>query len=169
VFFALWPELPLAQQIWQQSREPCSVPGSRSLLPEQLHLTLRFMGTVDAVQQQCLRHGAGQIHPTRFSLQLAQVGSWPKPGVLWLAPRETPQALGRLVQALETVCLACGLPAETRDFAPHLTLARKVRQIAALIHIVPPMMWPVSAFHLVESQTRAQGVKYTLLQSWSLH
>jgi 2'-5' RNA ligase len=92
-----------------------------------LHLTLRFIGEqsptlarrLGADLETALRGGAP------VPLTLRGVGAFPnlsRPRVVWLgvhAPELTP------VQArVEACCTALGLPAETRPYQPHLTLAR---------------------------------------------
>ncbi len=133
----------------------------------QLHLTLRFVGAVEAETQQCLIDGAGRVKGEAFDFTLDTLGYWGKPKVLWLGPSAVPAAMQALAQQLETVCTACGLPAEKRDFAPHMTLLRKVRR-PPRERTLPPLHWAVSEFVLVRSDTLPEGAQYTLVQRWKL-
>ena len=98
--------------------------------PEQLHLTLRFVGEVDeptaarlAEAARAELEGAGWPAPT---LRLRGVGTFGRPRrprVLW-AGLEPLEPLARLAESLETATRRVELPAEERPFAAHVTLAR---------------------------------------------
>ncbi len=100
--------------------------------PSLMHLTLRFLGNVPALQlgtvEQTIRDSARDLSP--FTLTLSQLGAFPgggrPPRVVWagLAADDGYDALQRMFRELENRLILAGFPAETRPFAPHLTLAR---------------------------------------------
>jgi 2'-5' RNA ligase len=104
-------------------------PGARWTAPEKWHLTLQFLGGVDAQRLGELAQGLGQAalasHP--FALQLSGAGTFGRPGhdtVLWAGAAEGALPLERLARGVGAVLAPLGFPPEARPFAPHLTLAR---------------------------------------------
>jgi len=168
LFFALTPSSELAQGFHQVAMTELQACRGRRLKPEQIHLTLRFIGSTDQDRATCLREAADRLTLPSFELVFDTLGYWPRPRVVWSMPSQVPAALTDLAAQLERICVACGLPPETRDYVPHLTLLRNARQRPAAV-TMPPLHWPVDAFALISSQTLPQGAVYTELQRWALH
>jgi len=104
----------------------CGLPGARWLPPEQLHLTLRFIGEVDPETGRSVAEALDDVALTPFSLRLRGLGFFPprgQPRVLW-AGVERSEALSRLQRRVETVLTRAGLAPEGRKFMAHVTLAR---------------------------------------------
>lgn len=93
---------------------------------EQLHVTIRFIGTVDRQQAEDVASAIEALHAPAPAVRLDGVGTFAKKGVVHtlfsgLAPANPLAALHRKVdQALARV----GIEPEHRAFKPHLTLAR---------------------------------------------
>ncbi len=102
------------------------VPGARWQDEDQLHLTLRFIGEVDARTADDAAAALGSIHAPPLDLRLDGCGMFDtrgRPNAIWagVAPREPLAALHRKVdQAL----IRAGLEPERRAYQPHITLAR---------------------------------------------
>lgn len=146
-----------------------------------MHLTLRFLG--ETTPSQCETVVAGLHHVTQtvspFSLTLGALGVFPKPAqprVLWIGLGGDLAALTALQRAVETLAQAAGFAAETKPFAPHITLARGRREadrqtVAALgrtLAAVPPPPLPavtVTVDHVTHyrSDLRPSGAVYTPL------
>lgn len=167
LFFALWPSAALAQRFYRLAEAQQAYCKGRPVPPPNIHLTLRFVGSVPARRTDCLGEAAARIRVPPFELIFDTLGYWPRPKVLWSAPSQPPAALEQLVQQLEAVCQGCGLAPEPRDFAPHLTLLRKARR-APPVTAMPPLSWPVERFVLARSDTRPEGAVYSVLQEWPL-
>ena len=168
LFFAITPSPELAQTFYQLANNELRDCRGRRLKPEQIHLTLRFIGSVNDEVATCLQDAAGHIHLPAFELVFDTLGYWPRPRVVWSMPSHVPTALTDLAAQLERICVGCGLPSETRAYVPHLTLLRNARQRPTDTHMAP-LHWPVGAFALLRSETLPQGAVYTELQRWSLH
>lgn len=167
IFFALWPELKFARQLYDIAGRRMRGEGRR-VAPENMHLTLAFLGSVPATYRLCAEQVASAIRGKSFTLILEQMGCWSKSGILWAGPAQAPEALFQIVRALNTGLRSCGYVPETRSFAAHLTLARKVRQWDEN-HAIEPLCWEVRRFSLVQSHTRADGAHYEILRSWELN
>lgn len=162
LFIALWPDDALRQAL-HDWREPCpGGVGTRPVAPEQLHLTLHFLGAVPNQQVPPLR-SALRVPFRAFELGFSRCERWPG-GVLVVPPDAVPTALAGLHAALGEALRRLGLPAQARAFRPHITLARR--------HTgpVPPaaaaaLRWLVRGYVLVESGARAGG-GYDVLETY---
>jgi 2'-5' RNA ligase len=102
------------------------VPAARWVDPDNLHLTLRFIGEADGVQAHDLDAALTQLRAARFGVTLAGVnrfGEGRKSRALWVGVEPAPE-LDRLQRKVEQAVRAAGFAPERRKFKPHLTLAR---------------------------------------------
>ncbi len=101
------------------------VPGARWSRREQFHLTLRFIGEVDGRDAAAIDDALSLISEPRFSLELHAVGTFGgrDPRELWAGVRAS-EKLMHLQRKIETAIRRIGLPADSRKFTPHVTLAR---------------------------------------------
>jgi len=167
LFFALTPAIELARVFHHRSLTDLQDCRGRALKPEQIHLTLRFIGAVDHQIATCLQQAAGNIALPSFEMVFDLLGYWPRPRVVWSMPSRVPPVLSDLAAQLEQACVSCGLAAEKRAYVPHLTLLRNARQAPASVTMAP-LHWPVEAFALIRSETLPQGAVYTELARWAL-
>jgi 2'-5' RNA ligase len=108
----------------------------RWMTPQNIHLTLKFLGDIklsgvnqlkDALKQECRRHGP-------FEIRVGTLGAFPnihRPRVIWIGVQAPPE-LAALQQGIETSLLTLGYPPEDRQFSPHLTLGRVSQQVRAV-------------------------------------
>lgn len=96
---------------------------------EKLHVTLRFLGSVDEarvpVLTRALAGAAADVAP--FPLEFSGAGAFPsvrRPRVLWLGTGAGADELVALAARVELAVNACGFEPESRPFSPHLTVAR---------------------------------------------
>jgi 2'-5' RNA ligase len=166
LFFALWPDDAVRERL---AAVAATLPDrcGRRVRPENLHLTLCFLGQVGEAHEDCLLQGAAAIRLPAFRLSLSRLGWFRRAGVVWLAPEETPGDLTDLVGQIRAVVRDCGLAADTRPYQTHLTLTRKARRPAGQVD-PGPIHWDIDEFCLVESVTRAGGAEYRVRQRWAL-
>lgn len=167
LFLALWPDEELRQQIKRHSKVLLSHGGGRPVALENIHITLAFLGNVDASQQACVEQVADRIQCPAFRLTLDQAGHWSRPRVLWIGASEIPDTLLKLVADLYKGIRNCGLELDSRPYRAHLTLMRKVNRAPAELN-VQPVDWQVNRFVLVRSTTLPEGVKYEVAKEWGL-
>lgn len=143
---------------------------------EQLHLTLRFIGEVDRHCAADVAAALGSIHHPAFELALKGVGNFSRRGrahALWagVTPEEE---LRSLQKKIERALQSAGLPPEHRAFHPHVTLARlggsagPVDEFVAVNSGFASEPFPVTNFHLFESELSAQGASYSILETYRL-
>jgi RNA 2',3'-cyclic 3'-phosphodiesterase len=97
--------------------------------PEKLHLTLKFAGDITGERLRSLAGAVGrvsrQISP--FRLKLNKCGIFPSKRnarILWIGVEDPEGVVKRLNDMLEAECEKIDIARETRDFKPHLTIAR---------------------------------------------
>jgi 2'-5' RNA ligase len=149
------------------------VPGVRWTTEHQWHVTLRFLGEVDApepvadalrlVPEALTAAGAREVHAT--------LG----PGVAWFPGRQVLQVpvlgLAVLAQAVVDATAPWGRPSEDRAFSGHLTLARargRARGPAGIAGASLDAAWRVEAVALVSSVLGAPGSRYETVASVAL-
>ena len=167
LFFALWPETELQQQLARAAAALLPEHAGRRVRVENLHGTLVFLGAVNAEQRVCVEAAATAVRADSFTLNLDRFGYFRRPQVAWLGTSQPPMALNALVTQLNHGCAACGFPPEPRPYALHVTVARKLRSDPGR----PPFMaltWPVERFALVESASAEDGTHYRPLRFWPL-
>lgn len=168
LFFALWPDEALRQKLYALGGGLLGDNRGRRLPAENLHLTLAFLGYVNAERRLCLEREASAVHSSAFTLTLDHAGFWPRKGILWVGG-DVPEGLLALARALQQGLTACGLEPETRPFQIHLTLARNVRRLRLeRNHAIAPLAWQVGQFALVTSQTLPDGARYEIIKKWNL-
>lgn len=100
--------------------------GVRWVDPDDLHLTLRFVGEVGREAAGDLAAALSLLRAPAFPLRLngfGQFGSGRRVRALWAGVEPQP-ALDLLQGRVEAAARRAGQPAETRRFVPHVTLAR---------------------------------------------
>lgn len=110
------------------------MPGARWVEPEELHLTLRFVGEVDGALEEDVRFALESVEAPAFSLSLTGVGQFgdAKPHALWAGVEAVPPLM-RLTAKIEQALQRIGLPPEGRRYTPHVTLARLKRTSPARV------------------------------------
>jgi 2'-5' RNA ligase len=107
--------------------------GARWLPPEQMHLTLSFLGNVETDTEEVLRGHLSAILWKPFFLPLAGMGTFPskgRPRVIWIGVGAGHPHLFQLHKRVQEAALRAGLEPDLRSFHPHITIAR-CRDISA--------------------------------------
>ena len=97
--------------------------------PENIHLTLKFLGEIDERQlgeiTKIIQETAGKNKP--FYIRLASPGAFPKtnfPRVIWIGIDKGDSETKQIAKALEEEIVKVGIPQENRPFSSHITLGR---------------------------------------------
>lgn len=131
-----------------------TAPDFRWVPAANLHLTVRFIGTVERTAIENIADRLAQRSLVEFELALGGVGAFRRGRmvrVVWLQVSSGVEAARELAVQVETECAAVGLTAEPRPFQPHLTLARARARDGAPVPPLPdpPQLDPWRADELV--------------------
>jgi 2'-5' RNA ligase len=146
--------------------------------PENLHVTLKFIGNVAAEKLDEIRDRLARIHSEQpVELRFRGLGCFPgakRPKVIWAGIAGS-QNLAGLADDIDRSLAQVGVPTEQRTFTPHLTLARCERSA-----ISPELRAAIEKdmardfgglrtkeFHLIESKLKPSGAEYTTLQTFA--
>ena len=153
------------------------LPGARWVKPENLHLTLRFLGEVDNLAAADVDDALAKIHCPGFDLALNGVGHFGegrKLRALWVGVEANPDLM-RLQEKIEQALIRVGLPPEPRKFKPHVTLARfksnpgaRLQTYLADHNLLRAGPIAMESFDLYSSFTSADGAIYRVEASYPL-
>ncbi|EYS93614.1 2'-5' RNA ligase [Cupriavidus sp. SK-4] len=172
-------EVPPAQAAWLLSTLP-PAHGVRPAAPEQIHLTLHFLGECN-VPGAALEAALDSVRAPAFLLQAAGTGRFRsgQGSVLWagLAPGPGLDALRVLhADVGQALAGAAGITPERRRFHPHLTLARCKPSVPESVlrawldthRSLASEPWHVQRLVLFESRLGPQGPQHLVRQAWPL-
>jgi 2'-5' RNA ligase len=150
--------------------------GLRWSSPEQWHITLAFLGSVERERMGTL---VSQLHTIRSSavpVQVEGTGVFDRAGILYAAVEVTP-GLAELQRRVSATARGCGIELEERPYHPHITLARirnrdGRRTLEHLRASLNPrrlsVRWMAEEFLLYESQLSPSGSRYRLEERFPL-
>lgn len=111
----------------QDDLERAGAERLRWVRPEGIHLTLKFLGEVEAaLVDDVIASLSACIQPFVFRLSLSRLGGFGgrRLRVVWVGLDGQTQELSELAKTVERELEPLGFQAERRPFTPHLTLAR---------------------------------------------
>ena len=141
--------------------------------PENLHITTKFIGEWPEERLDKLKSALAQLSPRApIPIHVRKVGFFPNPHaprVFWCGI-EAP-GLEALAAATDRATQALGIPAESRAFSPHLTLARikerlNLQPLRESIAVLPSLdfgRFLADRFFLYQSRLGPKGSVYTKL------
>ena len=150
--------------------------GARWVEPDQMHLTLAFLGEQpnDVYREVC--DSLEDLEFAPFELRFQSVnyfGSKKAPRALWADVYSSPELM-TLQKKVSKHCRALGIKIESRRFRPHLTLARLnstsfvdlARSLEALYLAQTDPFW-IDSFQLFSSKLHPNGAVYRVEHNFS--
>ena len=149
--------------------------------PDQIHLTLKFLGNIPESQAgdlaAALRGACQGMAP--FPLRAEGVGAFPNlrnPRIIWVGLPGEVERLLSLQKQIDSAAQPWNKEAEDRPFRPHLTLARiksphasrQIGQALQAAQFVSQHPWRVDQIFLMQSQLSSEGAVHSVLASVSL-
>jgi 2'-5' RNA ligase len=144
--------------------------------PQQIHLTIKFLGDVPDADMSdictALKEVTQMVPP--FALTIGSAGCFPprgEPRVIWTAVLDPPQPLMDLQEGIEASMEALGIAREARAFRPHLTLGRakghgfkgNLREILKEQEHFNAGLFDVEEAVMYQSELTPQGPIYTAI------
>jgi 2'-5' RNA ligase len=160
-----------SQQRADLARLQNGVPGARWVEPENFHLTLRFIGSVDNLQATDIDDQLARINAIGFELSIRGVNYFADGARLnaLYAVVENNAALEQLQGKVDSAIARAGVRTDGKRFVPHVTLARfsgrqdaghHLAQFMASNSLWHPEPFDVEHFTLFSSVTRPEGSLY---------
>lgn len=130
--------------------------------PENLHLTLAFLGQTDPSRLDDLRKVMDRTGAEPLELRFDRMGVFRREGgdIWWLGMEEN-RVLLALQSRLKGELRQAGFPVEDRKFVAHLTLARRIRPRHDPGRLEIPIRTRTAAISLMRSQRLDGKLVYT--------
>ena len=150
---------------------------ARWVRPEGMHITLKFIGEADVENLDAIRAALANVHSSApVQINLRGVGFFPnerRPHAAWCGVDARPN-LAELAADVARALEPLGFPAESRQFVPHLTLARfsspdgLEKLVNAARNLKSQEFGSVSEseFHLFQSFLKPSGAEYQRLATF---
>jgi 2'-5' RNA ligase len=149
----------------------------RWVRPENLHVTLKFIGEVVPEKLGAIRAALAEVRSESVvKIDFRGLGFFPeetRPRVFWVGMNALPN-LKTLATDIDDATQKIGIPREQRPFLPHLTLARfepprlpeKLRAVIQENAASEFGSLRTNQFQLIESKLKPSGAEYTTLESF---
>jgi RNA 2',3'-cyclic 3'-phosphodiesterase len=154
-----------------------AMPGARWVEPQNLHITLRFVGEVSEADAEDVHHNLARLEAQPFSYAISGLetfGQGRKAHALYMRVAAGPE-LDLLQGRVESAVVRAGQPRETRKFKPHVTLARlkgaqedRLQSFIARNNLFRAGPIDVDHFVLYESRLGNGGSTYIPLEEYPL-
>lgn len=174
LFVAIRPPRPIRERLLDLMG---GISGARWQSDDQLHITLRFIGEVEAHVADDVAAALGAVHHPSFEIALDGVGTFGRRGqaeIVWagLSPHAP---LKTLHNKVDQACVRAGLEPDRRAYHPHITLARLSRggagPIGGFLESAGGLSSPpfrVDTFALFESTLTPEGAVYSPVERFPL-
>ncbi|HEY1763749.1 MAG TPA: RNA 2',3'-cyclic phosphodiesterase [Opitutaceae bacterium] len=146
--------------------------------PEQIHLTLRFLGEVGPEATDGIEERLAGVRVEAFILPVEGVGLFPPgapPRILWVGVGAGHPHLFQLRQRLDDAILAAGVDLDVRRFQPHITVGRcsaggapAARSWLRRHRAFSSAPFRVKAFELCSSRLLPEGAVHTVRRRFPL-
>jgi len=144
--------------------------------PERFHLTLKFLGPIPRellIPLQSVMAAFSGAYPA-FTLTAGGIGVFPNvrnARIVWIGIHEQTEHLMQVVTDLEKKLHPMGIPAQSRSFFPHITLARIKKPVRPhdMISVIKRFesnsshAFPVNRLVLYKSRLQPQGAVHSPL------
>jgi 2'-5' RNA ligase len=151
------------------------IPDAKWVEPENIHLTLKFLGEIEEKMLKdvvvCCENVADSHQP--FLISLSEIGGFPSlsyPRVIWIGIADGKEEVSLLAEELDRSLAKAGFPKEKRPFTPHLTLARIKRERKVSVSKIEPVSerMEVRSIQIIQSTLTPKGPIYRVVKSISL-
>ena len=148
--------------------------------PENIHITLKFLGDVSANKQGDVIdavNATGKLH-SPFTVEINKKGAFPdvrKPRIIWTGTGAGGEELRKIAESLEANLSAKGFPEERRPFKPHLTIGRvkgtrNIREVMSRLNELPfdAGSFTAGGIVIMKSDLKPSGAVYTPIKKVTL-
>jgi 2'-5' RNA ligase len=156
----------LAQALARRT-QTIELPKGRRTAPENLHLTLVFLGEVPELKFPPIEHELSELNFAPLQIKLTSLNIFPRAGVLF-AEADPTRPLLNLQTTVAAAMARCGFPPEDRPYHPHITLARfhSPLRLNRGQQALPPSLqrtFTADTVNLYRSHSSPTGSRYEIL------
>lgn len=176
------PEIQRQISLWQKHLQKYFPPSAvRWVKPENIHLTLCFLGEVsETAEQEIISHLARVKTGKEITLTVTGLDFFPdlkRPRVFYLQVKDQENQLPTLSEKVRQECQKATALSDDKPFHPHLTLARIKTRLPRVIapeeiwkELSPetPLVWRAPEFYLMASKLTPSGPVYTVRKTFPL-
>ena len=173
-FVAVFPPPKVRKEALAWARRLPSDDRVRWTSPENVHLTLKFLGEVRAEALDDIRAALGEVcaEHAPFEAMLAELGAFPsarRAKILWVGVGTGSDRLRYLAADIDDALAPLGFKREKRPYVPHLTIGR-VRGRPANFDLPSTREagFRVRRAELTESTLAAEGAVYRTVEDFAL-
>jgi 2'-5' RNA ligase len=160
LFYALWPDKATRDAL---ANLQLSIRG-RIILPQNLHITLAFLGDQPVWLLPTLRTILEGLNFPRIDLKIDRIGFFARSRIAWAGMNTVPPELAKLHTDLRKELGNNRIQHDERErFTPHITLARKAVRTESVSFA--PISWQADHVALVHSPMSGAGSLYRVLAS----
>ena len=163
-------ELPLNSRLMLAALDP-KIKGLRWLPADQLHLTMSFLGQVEAAREETLRTALTRARVPPFFLPIQGLGAFggDRPTIVWAGVGKGHPHLFALHKHIQDAVLQSGFEPDLRAFHPHITLGRAKdlprQALRPFLHQYEKTefdLCPINGFVLFSSVLSSEGATHTV-------
>ncbi len=106
------------------------IPSIKYVEPENLHITLKFIGEVGDSRVSAIKERLSDVQTHSFTIDAQGLGAFPNassPRVIWIGIKDGFRELVDLSKRIDGLLAAEGVPRELKPFHPHITVGRVKR------------------------------------------
>jgi RNA 2',3'-cyclic 3'-phosphodiesterase len=170
-FVACWPDDSTRRRLDQAAGNALArCPGARRVRPDNLHLTLAFIGELPLPKAREAAEALRRISSEPFEWHIDHIGRFERARVLWAGGLPEPR-LEQLAERARSELRALQVRFDTKRFAAHVTLLRDMPALrgaaqAEIVEPIEPFDWPMRDALLMVSERDSQGAtRYRALAS----
>ena len=145
LFYALLPDDKTRKKLQQWQ---IHVSGKKTP-PENLHMTLFFLGNQPEKNLPALKRFIDRVSVESFEIKLDVIGYFPRIGLSWMGPSQTPSPLIKLFEETCQFLIPAFVKERKEKFRPHVTLARHSSKPEIKTDL--PVVWTVNRVVLMQS------------------
>ncbi len=141
--------------------------------PENIHLTLRFLGEITPFQVEQVKRILNELTFQEFTMKIEKLGVFPsisRPRVIWVGVSEGADKVCQLHDFIEDKLSKLGFRKEKEEFVPHITIGRvkggnlsRLRKRILELQNVVIGDFRVTCIRLKKSTLTSKGPIYTTL------
>jgi RNA 2',3'-cyclic 3'-phosphodiesterase len=158
-FIAAWPDEATRTRIGRLLEQLEAPPPARAVQARNLHLTLAFIGELDAARAAEVAQAARKLQPQQFDWSIDQIGWFLRSRVVWIGgPIDEPLTAAAASARAALDELAIGY--DHKPFVPHVTVFRDVRAFDRAGPLTESLRWRTCHVALYASTHDRHGPVY---------